>query len=722
MGLPGEKSTDASAAATRGVVMGAFAVIVFGVIMVRLYMVQIQQGTEFREKSLNNFIQFKRLDHDRGEIVDREGRVLVTNRPSVDVAVTPAFFPNANRMVQRLGAAVGVSSKESEAIAQALSKAVQERGPPLLLAADLTERQASAIRKVQNELEIGLESVPIIEMPGEQDRYAAYLDPEHFPGLGRIIRRLTELMSLDESDVAALRRRIRRATGLDRYLEILVRRDVPPEVEGPVELDIELGELPGVSIRSSKARTYRYGAMAAHLLGYVNEVSTQDLDEKRELGYRIGDSIGRRGVEKTFEGELRGTDGRETIVVDSKGRSQSTKFAQQLEKSAGENVKPRPGNRVVLTLDLDLQMVAEKAFLTQKAGALVMLEVNTGRVLALTSTPSFDPNKLTGYFDPAEKRRLDEMRDLRPWRFRAIQDYFAPGSTFKVVTGLAAQKQGVSRINEPVTCPGAFRLGATRFRCWKESGHGPLDLVHAIEHSCDVYFYTMGSRLGLDPIAEMAVSLGFGKRTGIDLAGESSGIMPTKAWYNRYLPPYTLGAAVNASIGQGAVAVTPLQLAVAYATIANGGTVYEPQIALRIESYDGRAVREIAPKVRRKLDLPPDALAAVREGLRKVVNEPGGTAYSRRLKELEVSGKTGTAQVSALGKSRVRAETLPFNLRDHAWFASFAPSNAPEVVVVVFAEHAGHGGSAAAPIAMATIKAWYEKKQAAIHAEANDGS
>jgi penicillin-binding protein 2 len=458
------------------------------------------------------------------------------------------------------------------------------------------------------------------------------------------------------------------------------------------------------------ARTYRFGAMAAHLLGYVNELSGQELEEKRELGYRLGDSIGRRGVEKTFEGELRGTDGRQTIVVDSKGRSQSSELALQLARDAGVDVTPRPGNRVVLSIDLDLQLAAEKAFLSQTAGAVVVLEAATGRVLALTSTPSFDPNKLAGYFDPAEKKRLDDMGKLRPWRFRAIQDHFAPGSTFKVVTALAAHQHQITKLGEVVHCPGAYRLGNTRFRCWKDAGHGGVDLVHSISKSCDVYYYTMGARLGLDPIADMGKALGFGSATGIDLAGESNGIMPTKAWYNKYLPPYTLGAAVNASIGQGAVTVTPMQLAVSYAAIANGGTVFEPQIALRIESYDGRGVREIAPKIRRKLDLPPDALAAVREGLRRVVNDAGGTAYRRRLPELEVSGKTGTAQVAALGKKRIKASELPFHLRDHAWFAAFAPSSAPEIVVVVFAEHGGGGSAAAAPIAMEVIKAWHLKQ------------
>jgi penicillin-binding protein 2 len=689
--------------------MTTVAVVSFLVILIRLYAVQIRQGPEFREKSKSNFVKFTRVDHDRGEIVDREGRVLVTNRPAVDVVVTPAFFPNAHRMIMKLGQSCGLSAKEAESVSGALSASARELGPPLLLAADLSREDARRLRKQQEELEIPLEAVPIIEMPDDPDRLAAYLDPASFPSTSRVLRRLEEVIRLDEPDMAALRRRIRRATGLDRYLDIVVRKDVPPEIEGRIEMEIQLGELPGVAVRSSKARTYRYGDLGAHLLGYVNEPSQKELDEKKDLGYRLGDQIGRRGVEQAFESELRGSDGRRTMVVDSKGRSQATDLANQLRDDVGDEIPPRPGNRVVLTVDLDLQLAAEEAF-DGKAGAVVVLDVHTGGVLAMTSTPSFDPNKVTGYFDPAEKRRLDAMNELRPWRFRAIQDHFAPGSTFKVVTALAAYGQRAATAAETVHCPGAYQLGNTRFRCWKDAGHGPITLVSSIQKSCDVFYYTMGARLGLDPIAEMGRALAFGAPTGIALEGESAGIMPDKAWYNRNLPPYTLGAAVNASIGQGAVTVTPIQLAVAYAAIANGGTVFEPQVVARVESYDGRAVREIPPVVRRKVELSPEALEHVREGLRRVVNDPAGTAYRRRLAEVEVAGKTGTAQVAKLGKKRMKADELPWKLRDHAWFAAFAPASAPEIVVVVMNEHGGGGSAAAAPIAMKVVKAWHERR------------
>lgn len=712
MSLPGEQNRDPSVALPRAIVMGVVVILAFGVILGRLWYLQIGQGEAFRDRSLNNFVQSKRLDHARGEIVDREGRVLVSNRPSLDVSVTPAFFPNAKRMMVRLGLSAGLSRAEALDKAKALSAAVRDGGSAFLLAT-VDEERAEAVRARQRQLEVPLEAVPILEAPADADgnpAFAVYVDPNRFPSTTLVLRRLRALLELDDDAMKKLRGRIGRARGLRRYRDIPVRRDVQPALEGRLSLLVQLGELPGVSVRRSNARDYPHGALAAHVLGYTNELSKDELQARKGQGYQMGDTTGRRGVEKTFEDELRGTDGRETVVVDSKGRSQRTGLAKQLMDEVGVFEPPAPGNRVVLTLDLDLQRAAEQAFEGRKAGSVVVIEVDTGRLLALTSTPSFNPQLVSGYFDPAEKARLDGMRALRPWRFRAIQDYFAPGSTFKVVTALAALKAGVTHVHEKVRCPGAFRLGKARWRCWKESGHGLVDAELSLAQSCDVYYYTLGARMGLDPIAEMGRNLSFGDRTGIALSGESRGIMPDQDWYaKREL--YTLGAAVNVSIGQGAVSATPLQLAVAYAALGNGGTVYEPQIALRIETYDGKESREVPPVVRRRLDLEPQHLATVREGLRQVVNEPFGTAKRSRLKDLQFSGKTGTAQVARMGKKRVKSRDLEWKVRDHAWFSAFAPSTDPQIAVVVFVEHGGGGSSAAAPVARDVIDAWWRKRQ-----------
>ncbi|MEO1232388.1 MAG: penicillin-binding protein 2 [Myxococcota bacterium] len=697
---------DPSPALGRAYAMGVVVVLAFTVVLARLYGLQVRQGPEFRERSRNNFFQFERLEHDRGEIVDRRGRVLVTNRPSTNVYVTPAFFPRTSRLLRRLGRPLGLSRSDAEDTARALERAAEEEGPPILLADGLTRATAEALRAMQERLELPLDALPIIKT---ERGFAAYVDASVFPSAPRALLRLSELVGLDRTARRKLALKVRRTRGLDRYQDILVRRDLPPEVEGPLTLEVELGELPGVTVRRASARDYRYGTLAAHTIGYVNEVSLDDLDRRKGQGYRVGDVIGRRGIERTFEEELRGTDGRETVVVDSKGRTQSTALADVLQRQVGIREAPRPGHRVVLTLDLNLQRAAEAAF-DGLAGSVVLLEVETGSLLALTSTPSFDPSKLAGYFDPAEKARLDSMGTLRPWRFRAIQDHFAPGSTFKVVTALAALQGRHTHAHERVFCPGHFKLGGTKWRCWRDEGHGQVDLPVSLAWSCDTYYYTLGARMGIDPIVDLAAELGFGRPTGIALGPESSGVLPTREWFRKHRRTYTTGQAVNASIGQGAVSVTPLQLAVAFAAIANGGKVLVPRIASRIETYDGQLVDRIQPKVARTLNVDPEHLAVVQDGLYRVVNHPTGTAFRKRLRNLEVSGKTGTAQVRKMGDRR-KSRTASWKFKDHAWFAAYAPSENPEVVVVVFNEHGGGGSSTAAPIAMRVLDAWRTQRE-----------
>lgn len=684
----------------------------FAIVLARVYSLQITQGAEFAKRSLENFIQTKRLQHDRGEIVDRKGRVLVTNRPAYNVTITPVFLPRTERTLAAIGRAVGLSQEEALAAAVALRRSAEEDGPPTLLARDLGAAAVRALRAAQARLEVPLDAVPVIETLGDDEpSYAAYMDPATFPSVARVFRRLRAILRLSKKEIGAIEKRVRGSQGLSRYKDVVVRSDVKRAVAERLTLEVELGDLPGVSVREGRARTYRDGQTAAHLLGYVNELSPQELEARRDLGYRLGDNIGRRGVERAFEEALRGLDGEEPVVVDSKGRAQISGFARDL-RSVGERVQPRPGNRVTLTIDLDIQRAAESAF-PGAAGSVVVMDVHTGRLLAITSTPTFDPNLVSGVFDPKEKARLDGMQALRPWRFRPIQDHYAPGSTFKVATAWAALADKSVSLTEKIRCNGAFKLGRTRFRCWRAGGHGGVDLVNSLKKSCDVFYYTLGHRVGLDPIADAARKLGLGGRTGIPLAGESPGIMPTARWYDENLPEgYTGGAAVNASIGQGAVAITPLQLVVAYATIANGGTVWRPQIALKIESVDGTAVRHFDPVVVRKLAFEEAHLTAIRAGLHGVVNEPGGTAYWRRLRTLPVAGKTGTAQVAKLGALRLKASEYPFHLRDHAWFAAYAPSEDPQIAVVVLNEHGGHGGSGAAPTAMAVVKAWDELRRA----------
>ena len=720
MSYEGQKQ-DPSIANGRAIAMGFVVVMAFAVVALRLWSIQIQSGDVYWDKSRDNFIQSKRLEHHRGEIVDRNRKVLVSNRPSSNVYVTPAFLPRVNRTLRKLGKIIGLGSETTSNLASILSESARNGGPPLLLAQDLTKSQVQELRAMQHKLDIRLQAIPIVKV---DQQYAAYIDPKYYPTTELVLAKLRDLLNMTDEKYKYIRRQVLSKRGLALYREILIRRELSLTEEGPILLEVELGDLPGVTVEQATTRSYHYGALAGHLIGYVNEISRNELAERRGQGYRGGDVIGRRGVERTFEEELRGRDGKKTVVVDSKGRIQNSSFARRLQSSFGEPKSQVPGHRVVLTIDMELQRAAEAAFEGYGiAGSVVLMEADTGRLLALTSTPTFNPAKLAGYFDPDEKKRLRKLgqEGLRPWRFRAIQDYFAPGSTFKVVTALAALEAKVIRKEDKIRCPGAFVLGRTRFRCWKDKkGHGPVNLYKSLAWSCDVYYYTLGAKMGIEPIANMAHALGYGDRTGIDLRAESKGIIPSKAWYRKRGQIYTLGAAVNASVGQGAVSVTPLQLAVSYAAIANGGKVYKPQIALRIEKYTNELVAEFEPKVLRTIKFTGNNLNIVREGLRQVVNVPGGTAYRKRLPDIQVSGKTGTAQVRKLGAKRLKKHEIPFKYRDHAWFAAYAPAENPKVVVAVFNEHGGGGSSSAAPIAMRVIDAWNKQRIAKLGLKEDD--
>jgi penicillin-binding protein 2 len=301
---------------------------------------------------------------------------------------------------------------------------------------------------------------------------------------------------------------------------------------------------------------------------------------------------------------------------------------------------------------------------------------------------------------------------LQPMINRVSANHFSPGSTFKVVTQLAAYKSGLFRPETYITCEGGYRLGSNTWRCHNERGHGPVNGKMAMQYSCNSWFYKVADTLGLDPIAEMGKALGLGQPTGIGVLAEVPGIMPSTEYHQRLSRGgYTKGMALNSAIGQGDDAVTPLQLAMVYAAVANGGTLYKPQIVERIEGLEGEVIEQYEPQVVRQLELPKAQLEAVKAGLRAVVNEPGGTAFRVRLEDVMVAGKTGTAQVATLGAVRLKTQQMDFFQRDHAWFSGFAPAEEPEIAVVVLNEHGGHGGSDAAPTAMALIRKYLELKR-----------
>ena len=473
-------------------------------------------------------------------------------------------------------------------------------------------------------------------------------------------------------------------------------------------LDAHRAELPwAVDWHGVPHRAYPIGTVLSHLLGYMNEISQDELDERNAAGanYALGDFVGRRGIERFFEPQLRGSDGSRKEVVNAKGE-----MDPELTKSfADKTVASTPGDNVVLSIDIRLQEAAEKAF-PGVAGAVVAVDVRTGFILAMVSRPGFDSNLLTGRVTPAQLAAMSKD-PLQPMIFRPVQQHYSPGSTFKPITALAAMKSGVLGPQTGVLCTGGYQLGGRRWRCDKEAGHGTIDMRAALQHSCDVYFYRAADLMGLDPIAEEAREFGLGQRTGIGVVAEVPGIMPTSAYHDRATPGgYNKGFALNSSIGQGDVNVTPLQLAMVYSTLANGGTLYRPQLVRRLESLDGHTVKEYQPEVVRHVDMTPEDRRIIVDALTAVVNEPGGTGYASRLPNIKFAGKTGTAQVVKIGKVRLKANQVTYWQRDHAWFASFAPAEDPEIAVIVLNEHSGFGATGAAPTAAAVIKRYFELK------------
>jgi penicillin-binding protein 2 len=346
---------------------------------------------------------------------------------------------------------------------------------------------------------------------------------------------------------------------------------------------------------------------------------------------------------------------------------------------------------------------------------VVAIDVNTGFIKALVSRPGFDPNMLTGRVSPAELTKLTKD-PLQPMINRVAAEHYSPGSTFKVITMLAGFKSGQYRPETITNCPGGYKLGARTWRCHKESGHGPMDAKHALQYSCNTWFWKIADTIGLDAIAEMGKAFGLGSPTGIGVLGEVPGIMPSTEYHDRLSPGgYTKGMALNSAVGQGDDNVTPLQLALVYAAIANGGTLYKPQLVQRIEDLDGHIVEAFDPQVVRRMEISAAHQKVITDALVSVAHEPGGTAFRARvqsgLQDVLVAGKTGTAQVAALGSVRLKTHQMAYWERDHAWFASFAPADKPEIAVVVLNEHGGHGGSDAAPTAMAIYKKYFELKQ-----------
>jgi penicillin-binding protein 2 len=577
--------------------MTAMMILLFGLVSVRLYYLQVLHHKENVELADRNRIRIRRVPAPRGLVFDRNHRPLVDTKPSFDAVIVPEdSADNLSQTIERLERYTG-----ADHIADKISDAEEAGRPPY-------------------------EPVTVAERLGWR-----------------------EVVALEAHQL----------------------------------------DLPGVSLEITPARHYLYGQLAAHLLGYVGEVTKNDLIEKPD--YHNGDEIGKFGLERVEENFLRGNAGGQEIEVDSVGR----------RLRVLKEIPDTPGQSIVMTIDLNLQQAAEEA-MAGKNGAFVALDPNNGDVLAMVSHPAFDPDIFGGGVKASAWREL--MTDPNhPLTNRVIQGIYPPGSTFKIVDSIAGLQEGTLNTQTAYNCPGGLWFGGREYHCWRKQGHGTVELHDAIVRSCDVYFYEVGEKLGVDRIAKWANKMGLGIKSGIDLDRESPGTIPSSAWkqkrfHERWYPAETLSVA----IGQGYVATTPLQMAEVAAIVANGGTRYRPQFVKAVEALDGSIAKSYPPQVETRIAIDPAALETVKDAMADVVNGAGGTAHKAHLDDVIVCGKTGTAQVvgssaAPVGESESDDKT-PDQFKDHAWFIAFAPKDHPTIAAACIIEHGGHGGSASAPV------------------------
>jgi penicillin-binding protein 2 len=569
--------------------------VIFALLAVGFWVFQIAQHEKFREMAENNRTRRLPLPAPRGVLLDRSGKVLVSNQSTTNIALVREQTKNIPEVLHRLAMATGVDE-------QTLVETVQRRRRepsfrPIVLIENATEAQI-----------------------------AAYM-----------ARRL---------------------------------------------------ELPGIIDQRVPARHYPDNAAAAHLFGYVGEITEAQIQRGDYSGVDPGTIVGQAGVELAYNKELMGVDGAKTVVVNSVGR--------EIRELKADSKDPEVGRPMQLTIDADIQKAIEDGFNAAGFnGAAVVLDPHDGGVLGFTSRPAYDPNAFAAGIDRASFTSL--INDpLKPLQNRALQGRYSPGSTFKMAVGLAGLEEGVINPGFTVHCAGGATFYGRRFACWKKGGHGAVNLKSAIEQSCDVYFYTVGNMLGIDRINKWATLLGLGVKSNIELPNELVGLVPSTEWKEKYTKEkkWFAGETISVSIGQGQVSVTPVSMAVYAATLANGGVRVTPHLVKAVD--DGNGLKPIPPPPPQStIDVSREKLEAIRQGMWGVVNG-GGTGGRARVEGHDVCGKTGTAQViSNSGRLVAQAKNRNIDYRDHGWFVFFAPRDNPQIAGVVFLEHGIHGPNAA---------------------------
>ncbi len=570
----------------------------FLVLLLRLWYLQILEGDRYFALSTNNRLRLRPVEAPRGFILDRNGQILVENRPTFDLYATPEDVTNPGEVAATLAEILGMPPGEIETrLAEGRDRPYQ----PLLLRKDLDERMMVAVEE----------------------------------------RRL---------------------------------------------------DLPGISLRIRPIRAYPSGGIAANLLGYVSEVNQAQLQREEFQDFRPGENLGQAGVERRYDAFIRGIDGGEQVEVDARGRA--LRLVSRIE--------PRSGSNIFLTIDRRIQEAAEAAFAGKK-GSVVAMNPNTGEILAMVSRPSYDPNLFAQRLSGEEWQHIATDAS-HPLQNRAFQAQYPPGSVFKLMVAIAGLESGTLRPETRFYDPGYFMLGNTRFDDWKKGGHGTLDLRGAIVNSCNVYFYQAGLKVGIGDIVKTAREFGLGEPPGLGLGDEVKGHLPDPQPRRRGQPGWSAGNTVVASIGQGLVVTSPMQLLTMVSAIANGGTIYRPWVVKKIASLSGEILDEYEPEAVRQVPVKPETLAFIRQAMLGVVNE--GTGARARVPGVPIGGKTGTAQVVRKGEGKGQAD-----LKDHGWFVSFAPVDNPQIAVVVLVENGGFGGFVATPVAKAVYEAAFGARQ-----------
>jgi penicillin-binding protein 2 len=577
----------------------------------RLWYLQLLHGARYRYYSENNRIRIEEIPAPRGVVFDRNGTVLVENRPAFHLMIIREDVPDIDETMETLADLCGVDAAQFY---------------------DILEANESL--------------------------------PEFMP--------------------------VRLAADLDR--------------DSLARIEAQLLRLPGVAIQVEPKREYKLNGVAAHLMGYMSEISEPELKSDSYQGYVRGEAVGKVGVERAYEKYLHGKRGGRQVEVDAVGR----------RLRLLDEVPPVAGRNLWLTIDIELQKVAE-ACLKDRAGAIVALDPGNGAVLAMATSPSFDQERFVRGFTAQEWKAMAEDPS-HPLLNRAFGAAYPPGSIYKPLVALAAIQEDIIKPNVKVNCPGHYNFAGRDYRCWRERGHGSVDLHRAIVESCDVYFYTVGMRLGVDRIAKYAKMMGLGAKTEFGLDREHPGLIPTSLWKKSATGvPWQKGETLSISIGQGFDLATPLQMAVAYGAIANGGKVWQPYVVRRIEGELPDEVKEVTGKLRWQATVNQNSLDIVKAGLRGVVEEARGTAHAAiKDKSIQIAGKTGTAQVVRLAEGIVNRKSAAASAKhkdkDHAWFVGYAPAQDPKIVVAALVEHGEHGSSTAAPLVAQVVANYLERE------------